>query len=113
MTDPLDIGLAAAEVFCEARVPEDLRDQMRIECSRRGKSITIAERSPPWKPEYGLEWSSVKVAQLRFDSETEAWSLFCPDRNGRWHPYDEIGPTPSVDPLLAEIARDPTGIFWG
>jgi hypothetical protein len=38
---------------------------------------------------------------------------YCSDSGGRWWPYEGIGPTATVDPLLAEIERDPTGIFWG
>lgn len=39
--------------------------------------------------------------------------LYWRDRNLRWHQYDRIGPSPYVDPLLAEIEADPTSIFWG
>ena len=35
------------------------------------------------------------------------------DRNGRWHLYDGLAPSPDLDTLLAEIGDDPTGIFWG
>lgn len=55
----------------------------------------------------------MKVAQLRYDPETGAWSLYCRDRNERWFPYFDIKPSRDVGPLLAEIDADPTGIFWG
>jgi len=41
------------------------------------------------------------------------WMLYWRDRNLRWHRYDRIGPSPHIDPLLAEIEADPTSIFWG
>ena len=84
-----------------------------MECSRRGRSITIVERRPPWKSEYGPEWTSLQVAQLRFDDETETWTLHWRDSSDRWHRYDQIRPAPTVAPLLAEIESDPTGIFLG
>ena len=99
--------------YCSSRVPEDLRDEMRIECSVRGRAITIVERRPPWNPDSGAEWSEVKVAQLRHDESNASWTLFCSDRNGRWHEYDERGPTKEVGLLLSEIDADRTGIFWG
>ena len=87
---------------------------MRVECDRRGNSITIVERRPPWKPELvGSDWSSLKVAQLRYERKTARWSLFYRDRNERWLPYEGIGSITSVDPLLTEVDADPTGIFWG
>lgn len=91
-----------------------MRDEVVIECSRRGNSITIAERRPPWNPDLiGPEWTSVNVAQLRFEPSEGTWSLYCRDSSDHWWPYDGIGPSASVDPLLAEIDADPTGIFWG
>jgi hypothetical protein len=113
-TDPRETALAAADVFCESRVLEEHRDEIRLECSRGGNSITIIERRPPWNPELiGLDWTTMKVAQLRYDTSSKEWTLYCCDRNERWWPYDDIGPAVSVDPLLAEVDADPTGIFWG
>lgn len=113
-SDPREAALSAVEVFCDSRIPEEHRDELRLECSRRGNSITLVERRPPWNPELmGTEWTSMKVAQIRYDPLSESWTLYCCDRNERWWPYDEIGPSTSVDPLLAEIDTDPTGIFWG
>ena len=34
-------------------------------------------------------------------------------RSLRFHHYDLHAPSQRVDDLLAEIDRDPTGIFWG
>jgi DUF3024 family protein len=102
------------EVSCDTRVPHELRHDLRLECARRGNSVTIVERRPPWNPDLiGTEWTSMKVAQLRYDPSSRQWSLYCCDRNERWWLYDGIGPSLSVDPLLAEIEADPTGIFWG
>ena len=112
--DPRLAALSAVEVFCESRVPAELRGELRLECSRRGNSITIVERRPPWNPELiGTGWTSMKVAQLRYDSSSKRWTLYCRDRNERWWPYDGVPPSHGLDPLLAEVDADPTGIFWG
>ena len=39
--------------------------------------------------------------------------LYWPDRNLVWHRYKDVDATPFVGPLLAEIAADAFGIFWG
>jgi hypothetical protein len=106
-------AMRTVEAFCASRVPEELRDAIKIECMRRGKAITIVERRPPWKPDFGPEWSETKVAQLRLDDSAGTWSLHCSDSNGRWHYYDQLGPSQTIGPLLGEIDADPTGIFWG
>jgi len=111
---PCACALSAVETFCESRVPIELRGEIRLECSRRGNSITITERRPPWNPELmGTDWTAIKVAQLRYDPSSRQWSLYCRDHNERWWPYDDADSAASIDPLLAEIDADPTGIFWG
>lgn len=106
-----DLDLAKIHKFCVGRVPSKFRDEIRIEVDVRGKSVTILECRPPWH-ENLTEWSRMRVAQLRYSNESTLWSLYWADRNSRWHLYDLIDPG-SVDQLLAEIADDPTGIFWG
>ena len=65
------------------------------------------------EPRFGPEWSSQRVAQLRYDAKAAVWTLYCSDRNGRWWRYEPLPPKRDVAALLAEIHRDPTGIFWG
>lgn len=83
-------GLPEAEIdrvvrWCEQRVPEHVRDQLRIEC----------EVAP------------------RFARHAGTWTLYWLDRNLRFHLYDRVPPNPEVDVLLGELDRDPTAIFWG
>ena len=103
---------AAAEkvaAYCDQRSTDDYR----IEHTVRGASITILERRPPWNPAYGSEWSSLKVAQLRYDDRARGWRLYSHDSSDRWHPFELARPTPEVAPLLVAIEEDRTGIFWG
>ena len=51
------------------------------------------------------------MARLRFTKPACAGCLFWRDRNLNFHRYDLIEPTADVTKLLAEIDRDPTGIF--
>jgi hypothetical protein len=116
VTIPEDIRSSAVDQvgrFCNERIPADLRDQVRLECSLRGPAITIIERRPPWNPDFGPEWTASNVAQLRYDRERRTWSLRWRGSDGRWHSYDRTKPSPELGPLLAEIDADPTGIFWG
>lgn len=107
------VAVRQVERFCDSRVPEHARDQVRLEFVVRGNSITLVERRAPWRPDYGPEWSSLKIAQLRYDVEARVWSLYCRDRNERWFPYTEARAHSEVGPLLEAVDADPTGIFWG
>lgn len=95
-------ALAEVERFCEERTPPDLRDQLRL-----------AERRAPWDPELGSEWTTTHIAQLRYDIAKATWSLHWRGSDDRWHPDDRVEPSRDYQRLLAEIATDPTGIFWG
>ena len=97
--------------FCDRRVPDDRRDEARVEADVHGTSVTIFDCRPPWHPD-DTDWSRVPVAQLRYDPGRATWTLYWAGGNGRWHRYDEIAPG-SADQLLDEIDDDPTCVFWG
>jgi hypothetical protein len=75
--------------------------------------MTIYEARPPWHPDMGADWTRSPVAQLRYTMASQAWTLYWPDRNLRWHTYQHLPPKRPIEELLDEIDRDPTGIFWG
>lgn len=97
--------------YCRDRVPAHVRDQLRVEFKIWRNHVTLFEVRPVYRDP--SQWTRGKVAQFRYDSVAGRWELYWPDRNGRWHPYDLIEATPDLDEILAEIDRDPTGIFWG
>lgn len=70
-------------------------------------------RRMPWRPDFAPEWTSFPIIRLRHTAATMAWTLYWRDRNLRFHLYEWLAPSPSVEDLLAEIDGDPTCIFWG
>ena len=108
-----EAAVSEVERFCDQRVPEEMRSQVRLEHTVRGNAITIVERRPPWSEVVGPDWTTMKIAQLRYDQHDGSWSLYCADRDERWWPYDDAAAAADVGPLLAAIDEDPTGIFWG
>jgi hypothetical protein len=94
-------------------VPAAYRDKLRVDFVVRGNAVTICELRPPWREKYGPEWSVNPRAQLRFDQETRLWRLFWPDRNTRWHLYEDAPPSRDISWLLREVNLDPHGAFWG
>jgi hypothetical protein len=100
------------DAFLGKRVPPRVADKIRLAYTFRGNSVTITEHRSPWM-EGRTEWSTHSFAQLRYNAKTGTWSLYWADRNSRWHEYDRLPPVKDIDRILAEIDRDPTGIFWG
>ncbi|MCP4604864.1 MAG: DUF3024 domain-containing protein [Proteobacteria bacterium] len=97
--------------YCENRVPEHVRDQIKIIYKIRGDKVTLYESRPFFRDP--SKWTETTVAQFRFDKKDNTWSLYCADRNSKWHFYDYTDPTPDLDEMLAAVDEDVTGIFWG
>jgi len=98
--------------YCKGKVPAHLLDEMNVSYKIRGRTVIIFENRAPWRPEF-KEWTSMPVAQIRYNDKTGKWTLYCADRNERWHEYMDIDSTKNIDKILVEIDKDPTGIFWG
>lgn len=112
MTVP-DIAVARVRRFCTERLPPEALHQVRLEVEVDASAITIVERRAPWREEYGPEWSRFPIARLRWTAGTKRWTLWWRDRNLRFHRYEPLPPSTSIEPLLEELERDPKRIFWG
>jgi hypothetical protein len=97
--------------YCERRVPMHVRDQVRMHHEFRGDSVTLFEDRPYWKNPN--EWSHMPIAQFRFSKQTGQWTLYCADRNSKWHLYDIARPSSNIERLLKAVDEDVTGIFFG
>ena len=88
-------------------------DQIRYELDVDPRSVTILECRPPWREDFGPEWTRHPVARLRYTQARREWTQYWRDRNLKFHRYDIVDPGPDVESLLAEVDTDPTSIFWG
>jgi hypothetical protein len=113
MTGLPELDIARVRRWCQQRVPAHARDQVRVECDIGSRHLTILESRPPWREGTSLEWTRFPIARLHYTQAAKTWTLYWRDRNLRFHRYDQLPPSPSIDDLLTEIDRDPTAIFWG
>lgn len=97
--------------YCAQKVPPHVRDQLRLGYRIRGNHVTLFEERPRFAQP--SEWVDIVVAQFRFNPKDRKWTLYCADRNSRWHLYTPIAPRADFEALLREVDRDPTGIFYG
>lgn len=88
-------------------------DVVRIELDIDPRALTAYECRPPWREDFGPEWSRTPIARFRYTQSRREWALYWADRHSRFHRYERVDPTPNVETLLAEVDADPTGIFWG
>jgi DUF3024 family protein len=106
-----ELSIAKVKRFCDEKIPEHVRDQLVWKVETRGRSIMIYEHRPPWREDYGPEWTKREIAQFRYDLETMTWSLYWANRNGRWLKVPDAQPAGDVDPLLRIVDENRTGAF--
>ena len=102
---------AKLDKYCEQKIPPRVRDKIKLTYKFRGNSVTLVETRPYYLDE--TVWTESVVAQFRYDLGDKTWTLYCADRNSRWHLYDFVEPTRELDAILTAIDNDKTGIFWG
>jgi Protein of unknown function (DUF3024) len=107
-----ETDVARVRKLCAERVPDHAGEHVRVELEEGRQSVTIVECRPPWREDYGPEWTRSPVARLRYVGTTRLWTLFYYRHPGRWERYPLLGPTRRLDELLDEIDRDPICIFW-
>lgn len=108
-----DSDLLRVSRWCDEKVPDFARDQVRMQYQVRAANVTLVERRVPWDAmdtPFGDEWTAQPVAQLRYDGGT--WRLWWPDRNTRWHLVEDVPASDSVVPLL-EALDDPRRALLG
>ena len=113
---PLDLAMrssisALLDTYCLKKVPFHLRSKRRLTYKWRASTVTLIEHQPDLFTPGG--WVSISVAQFRYDAAKDGWTLYCADRNSRWHDYIDLASLLKFEVLLAEVDEDPTGIFWG
>ena len=58
--------------WCAQRVPEHLRDQVRVECDAGPGYLTIVECRPRRRKDLGPEWTRFRIARLPLHQHNEA-----------------------------------------
>ncbi len=96
--------------FRDRRFPAEVRNHVTLTWSFRGQTVTLNELRPALMQPG--EWMESKVAQFRRSPQGE-WTLYCRDRNSRWHRFAPAAPARDIERLLVELEADRTGIFWG
>ena len=92
------------------RVPPHARRKLWYTQSTRGNAVTLVENRPYFRDE--TRTTEHPFARFKYDPKTGKWSLWCRDRNQKWHRYAGFQAV-TLEAAVAEVERDPTGIFLG
>jgi hypothetical protein len=59
-----ETDVARVQRWCRGRVPEHVRDKVRVEVDIAERHLTVVECRPPWRGEVGAEWTRFPIAGL-------------------------------------------------
>jgi hypothetical protein len=97
--------------WCRERVSSKFADEVRLEVTARGKSVSIYECRPIWKGA-PAEWTKMAIVQIRYQGD-DTWNFYFGDRNGKWVEYFDLDTNQPIGVILDELGLDPTCVFWG
>lgn len=97
--------------LCELRGDPRIKAQVRREFRVEGTAIVLSESRLRF--DRPAEWLEHPVAKFRYVKSRRVWELYCVFRDLKWHLYEPLPEAPALAPLVEEVRRDPTGIFWG
>jgi hypothetical protein len=108
-----ELDVARVQRWCAVQVPEHVRDEVRVECDVAPRHLTICECRPPWREDFGPDWTRFPIARLHYTKATGLWTLYWRDSNEKYHRYDPLEPSPQVQDLLDYLDGRSDPIFWG
>jgi hypothetical protein len=97
--------------FCEEKIPDHLRSQIKVFYEVRGYDVKIIETRPHYMK--SNEWAETPIARLKYDPDTMEWQLYWVRASGKWEKYAGLKPTNHLRLLIEEIEKDPYCLFWG
>ena len=110
-----DLQQAQAERLLRPIIQEsdrpDVRDKLRLGYRVERNTIVLFESRIRW--DNHAEWMEESVAKFQYVASISRWRLFCMFSDLKWHGYEPLPEAASLAELVDEVARDPTGIFWG
>ena len=92
-------------------VPAHAAPMVRKGLRLEGATVLLFESRPRF--DSPNDWMEHSVAKFVYVKHSGVWRLFCQMSDLRWHSYEPLPEAPYLEQLVAEVRRDPTGIFWG
>ena len=111
-----ETDVARARRWVEARndrLPERARGQIHYELDVADRFVTVLECRPPWRPDFGPDWSRFPIVRLHYTQARREWAVYWRDRHLKVHRFDRFAPSSQIETLLAAVHDDHSGIFWG
>lgn len=97
--------------FCENRVPERVRDQLKNGYRVENQSIFLFESRPRWDDP--KEWLDLDFAKITYVKIRGIWKLYWKRASGKWKSYEPHSESRKIEDLIGTIDEDLYGCFFG
>ena len=97
--------------MCKRRSPVHLSDYLRAVYVVKGHDVTVYEERSRWdKPQ---EWTSSGIAKFKYIKNQNIWKLYWMRQDLKWHLYEPLPESTTIERLVAEVDKDLHGAFFG
>lgn len=97
--------------FCSRRVPDHLKDKVRLEYDIDNQNVIIYEVRPYWRDP--KKHTRAPIAKLTYVKSRNIWKLYWKRASGKWERYEPKESDKVLSVLIQEIDKDPHGCFFG
>ena len=97
--------------FCEERIPDHQRSQVKVFFEIKGYDVRIIESRPSIA--YSHLWIDTPIAKLQYNPDTLGWQLYWIRASGKWQKYPGLNPTNNLKAVINTVTEDPYRVFWG
>jgi hypothetical protein len=97
--------------MCKRRSPVHISDELRTVYVVKGHDVTVYEERPHWKNPQ--KWTSEPIAKFKYTRNQNVWKLYWMRQDLRWHLYEPLPESATIEGLVVEVDKDPHGAFFG
>lgn len=93
------------------RPPLQVRAEVDLDFRISGQSVEIFEIRPVWMRDG--ETHEIPIAKATFVRTRGVWQLYWQRRDLKWHSYEPLPKSATIEEIVAEVDADPCACFWG
>lgn len=97
--------------LCRRLSPPQYVQELRLVYDIEDDSVALWEERSPWRGEG--EWSHQGIAKFRYARARQTWSLYWMRADLKWHVFEPAAPTNDLAALVAIVAENRSGAFFG
>jgi hypothetical protein len=97
--------------LCRRLSPPQYGKELRLVYEVAGHDVSIWEERSPWHGQGA--WTHQGIAKFCYLRSRQTWTLYSMRADLKWHVFEPAAPTNDLDALVAIVAENRSGAFFG